>query len=124
MGLSGLKSWKLAKVCRYSTAGSSPLPPTRSSAPLIAFAVGSVVSGFIGYKFANSQPSDVSPSKPANSPSGLNEHYGSPEDFRKAISELKAVFPEEDIVSTDEDVLEVHGNSDNDYHPGIHNAVT
>ena len=53
-----------------------------------------------------------------NSSPGLNNSYGSVEDFKKAIDELRAAFPGEDTVSTDPEVLSTHGFSDNDYHPG------
>lgn len=50
--------------------------------------------------------------------------YGSPDDFQAAISELRDIFKDtagkedgEVEVSTDPDDLEVHGFSDNDYHP-------
>lgn len=48
---------------------------------------------------------------------GLNDTYGSIEDFEKAIAALQAAFPV-DSVSTDLEVLEYHGSSENDYHPG------
>ncbi|KAI0344438.1 hypothetical protein BDW22DRAFT_1354465 [Trametopsis cervina] len=48
---------------------------------------------------------------------GLNSAYGTAEDFRKAISELHDNFLDEGVVSTDPDVLHVHGYSENDYHP-------
>ena len=48
---------------------------------------------------------------------GLNDKYGSVEDFKQAIQSLEAILPK-DAVSTDPDVLEVHGFSENDYHPG------
>ncbi|KAI0772190.1 FAD-linked oxidase-like protein [Irpex lacteus] len=53
-----------------------------------------------------------------NSSPGLNNAYGTAEEFKKAIAELRAAFPDQDTVSTDEEVLETHGFSGNDYHPG------
>ena len=50
--------------------------------------------------------------------SDLNDKYGSPEDFKKAIEELRRLLPDEDAVSTDAAHLEEHGFSENDYHPG------
>lgn len=82
------------------------------------------MSGYLGYTFASQRPATLQDeltrlsSAPANSNSGLNEQYGSLGDFKKAIEELRAALPEADVVSTDEDVLEEHGNSVNDYHPG------
>lgn len=49
--------------------------------------------------------------------------YGTPEDFQKAIQELRHIFSDEDhesgIVSTDPDDLRIHGFSENDHHPGV-----
>ena len=50
----------------------------------------------------------------------LNGQYGSQEDFRRAIEELKRLFPDEDTVTDDVEHLEEHGFSENDYHPGEH----
>ncbi|TFK85448.1 hypothetical protein K466DRAFT_566602 [Polyporus arcularius HHB13444] len=47
----------------------------------------------------------------------LNTQYGSPQDFKKAIEELRTLFPDEDAVTTDVEDLEAHGYSENDYHP-------
>lgn len=49
---------------------------------------------------------------------GLNNLYGSPSDFAKAIQKLREALTGDEQVSTDEDDLEVHGFSENDYHPG------
>ncbi|TFY63274.1 hypothetical protein EVJ58_g3348 [Rhodofomes roseus] len=54
---------------------------------------------------------------------GLNDKYGSPEDFQRAIQELRDTFPDQDAVSTDPDDLHVHGYSENDYHPGSSPSV-
>ncbi|KAI0933110.1 hypothetical protein AcV7_004679 [Taiwanofungus camphoratus] len=72
-------------------------------------------SAFFGYYAASIQTAlGVS----AVSRSGLNEQYGSPDDFQRAIKELRETFPAEDAVSTDPEDLHVHGFSENDYHPG------
>lgn len=107
---------------RYSSGGPQPNRPTNYS--LAAVVLGSIVSACVGYGFATTRSSGsideltLLSTIPAKSDSGLNEQYGSPADFKKAIEELKAAFPQEDVVSTDDEVLQVHGNSDNDYHPG------
>jgi D-lactate dehydrogenase (cytochrome) len=44
--------------------------------------------------------------------------YGTPEDFKNAIAELRAALPE-DMVTDDEEDLQQHGFSANDYHPGV-----
>lgn len=49
--------------------------------------------------------------------------YGTPEDFQKAIQELRHTFSngghESGVVSTDSDDLRIHGFSENDHHPGV-----
>ncbi|KAH8096793.1 hypothetical protein BXZ70DRAFT_1072326 [Cristinia sonorae] len=113
---------KALRACRYSS--TSPPTGSHSRLPLLAFAAGSILSGSIGYYLAN-RSSDSALDElaqltlhPASTDSGLNERYGTPADFREAIEELKRSFPDEDTVTTDSDDLEVHGNSENDYHPG------
>lgn len=44
--------------------------------------------------------------------------YGTAKDFREAVKELKATFPEPGAVSDDPEVLKPYGISENDYHPG------
>lgn len=65
----------------------------------------------MGFTLANREPSPatLNTSKP---------QYGSPEDFAKAIEELKETFPDEGAVSTDPEDVYHHGFSLNDYHPG------
>ncbi|EPS98544.1 hypothetical protein FOMPIDRAFT_129619 [Fomitopsis schrenkii] len=57
------------------------------------------------------------------SASALNDKYGSPEDFQRAIRELRDSFDDKDAVSTDPDDLHTHGHSENDYHPGSFPSV-
>jgi len=45
--------------------------------------------------------------------------YGTPEDFKRAIEELRALFPSGDIVSTDPDDLSAHGLSPYVWHTGM-----
>lgn len=49
--------------------------------------------------------------------------YGSPEDVRKAIEELRDAFPGKNHVQTSPDSLRVHGSSDNSYHPSCPHSV-
>ncbi|ETW81282.1 oxidoreductase, FAD-binding protein [Heterobasidion irregulare TC 32-1] len=49
--------------------------------------------------------------------------YGSPDDFRRGIEELKASFDREDVVSTNPDDLLIHGFSPNVWHPGVPHSV-
>ncbi|KAL4065326.1 FAD-linked oxidase-like protein [Scleroderma yunnanense] len=49
--------------------------------------------------------------------------YGTPEDVQKAIEELRLAFPDKHRVSTDPNVLKVHGSSENSYHPTSSHSV-
>ncbi|PSR88871.1 hypothetical protein PHLCEN_2v5020 [Hermanssonia centrifuga] len=62
---------------------------------------------------------------PSQSPpaAGLNQVYGSPKDVQQAISELRAEFSDEKIISTDPDVLKTYGSSANSYHPAAPHSV-
>lgn len=80
-------------------------------------ALGTALGGALGYYLSGANSKDTG-SRVSSSVSGFNDTYGTPADFQKAISELQAAFPAEGVVSTDPDDLEVHGFSDNDYHPG------
>jgi D-lactate dehydrogenase (cytochrome) len=49
--------------------------------------------------------------------------YGSPEDVRKAIEELRDALPGKNRVQTSPESLQVHGSSDNSYHPSCPHSV-
>jgi hypothetical protein len=75
----------------------------------------SIASGIAGYAIATYSTSTLA----ADSPTDVREpQFGTPTDFKKAIEELRLIFPSEDSVSTDSDDLYVHGFSEYDYHPG------
>jgi len=107
-----------ARSCRYSSqsstgqgasGGRSALSSYYLWVGLCAFAGGTAVGAAWPLFRDREQPASAS---------GLNDKYGSPEDFQRAIQELRDTFPDQDTVSTDPDDLHVHGYSENDYHPG------
>lgn len=49
--------------------------------------------------------------------------YGSPEDVRKAIKELRDALPGKNRVQTSPESLQVHGSSDHSYHPSCSHSV-
>lgn len=49
--------------------------------------------------------------------------YGTPDDVQKAIEELRLAFPDRNRVSTDPNVLKLHGSSENSYHPSSAHSV-
>ena len=97
-----------------SSSASSAGPRSSSSNAPLAFAAGSVLSGGLCYYFLTQESARGGEKGPVE----FNTQYGSPEDFKKAIEELRALLPGEDAVSTDVEDLEHHGFSENDYHPG------
>ncbi|TFK32246.1 FAD-linked oxidase-like protein [Crucibulum laeve] len=80
----------------------------------------SAASGLLGYTIAKSSE------KPSAFTTVNNDTvmYGSPEDFRQAIADLKTALPEKDAVSTDANDLHTHGFSEHDYHPtSLHTVI-
>ena len=83
--------------------GSIPRGPLR----LLAL----IASGGLGYAIARyTQEPPVS--------KAAEPKFGTPEDFNRAIEELKRALGK-DSVSTDREDLFIHGFSANDYHPGM-----
>lgn len=97
-----------------------PEPETRAKAPYATrIATVLIGSGIAYYLFADVFTKFKGQGQVNSSPvAGLNNVYGTATDFQKAIAELTHAFPEE-LVSTDQDDLETHGFSENDYHPGV-----
>ncbi|KAG5634793.1 hypothetical protein H0H81_000761 [Sphagnurus paluster] len=102
-----------------------PRGGTRSStgrSPFLLVAV-SITSGIVGYTIAKyAQPGRASETERRR---GFEKpRFGSPEDFKRAIEELRQAFPDPDTVSTDPEDLRIHGFSDYDYRPGrLHSVV-
>ncbi|KIK64084.1 hypothetical protein GYMLUDRAFT_71528 [Collybiopsis luxurians FD-317 M1] len=101
---------------RFASTSSTSASNTSSLSgrTILLLAGSSLISGALGFAWANRSQPVVSSSKP---------QYGSAKDFEKAISELKIAFPDEDAVSTDPDDVYAHGFSVNDYHPGTAHSV-
>ena len=97
----------------YSTVtNGSPRQTTKCTALLLAGTA--ALSAAAGYLLANRETE-----RSSGSVADLdNTRYGTPEDFRKAIEELKVVFPKPGAVSDDPVVVAPYGFSQNDYHPG------
>ncbi|TBU40063.1 FAD-linked oxidase-like protein [Dichomitus squalens] len=98
---------------RWNSSSTSRGQPRSSLNAPLAFILGSALSGAAAYYYASSSKDALSVSTTSTE---LNNEYGSPEDFKKAIEELKTLFANEDTVTTDPDYLAEHGMSDNDYH--------
>lgn len=74
--------------------------------------IGSIASGLVGYSlsafgkpYLTSEVLEIEPK------------YGTPKDFEQAIKELRALFDSDDVVSTHQEDLRIHGYSENDHHP-------
>ncbi|KAI0792493.1 hypothetical protein C8Q75DRAFT_804866 [Abortiporus biennis] len=133
----GLKTHQdSAPVVVSSTSSSEKITQT---AILLA---GGTLIGLLGYHIGvrHSKNSDVdkdyyNPQISAKTTSGFNETYGSPEDFRKAVLELKVIFgnsldgDKSTKISTNADVLKIHGYSEtghttSPYHPVFNTLPT
>ncbi|KDQ51241.1 hypothetical protein JAAARDRAFT_41303 [Jaapia argillacea MUCL 33604] len=124
---------------RHNSSSSSTVPPPQNSAPpqgehhvpqlppALYIALACVFSGFFGYGISQSRRK-VTINIETHSPHRdalTNPEYGSPEDFQRAIRDLKHAFENdtEVRVETDPEVVKVHGFSENDYHPGFPHTV-
>ncbi|KAF9234789.1 D-lactate dehydrogenase cytochrome oxidoreductase [Melanogaster broomeanus] len=91
------------------------------------FAVGSFVTLGVGfYAFRNGAFDGFIPltmGAAHNAPEALSSSYGAPEDVEKAIDELRQALPDEGRVQTNRDTLELHGSSENSYHPSSPHSV-
>jgi hypothetical protein len=114
---------------RAAPGGSSSARLASTSAPagggaslpvLVAVGAGSVLAGYLlAPRPAPAQAQTVADAAHAPPPTDSVPSFGSSDDFRKAIDELRAAFGGDgDAVTTDEDVLKSKGFSENDYHPG------
>jgi len=101
---------RLQQVRLLGTTNGAGNAGNAASSNVFALALGGVVLGLGGYYVGarSNHPSRGSPSKPV---------YGTPEEFARAIEELKSLFSEE-IVTTCEDQLKSHGFSPNTHLPG------
>ncbi|KAK7681772.1 hypothetical protein QCA50_015119 [Cerrena zonata] len=118
-------SGQAVRITRQNSTVTSQGSGSKARSPFIP-AILLLVGAGAGWTLSQTWESG-SPSVPKNaqryltSP-GLNDQYGSVEDFQLAIKALHSALPG-DVVSTDPDVLEVHGFSENDYHPGSSPSV-
>ena len=78
----------------------------------------SVTSGYLLATYGPRESGKTREVAEVRVPSLDNPQYGTAKDFRDAIEELKATFPEPGAVSDDPEVLKPYGFSENDYHPG------
>ncbi|TRM68380.1 FAD-linked oxidase-like protein [Schizophyllum amplum] len=95
----------------------------RTAAVLLSTAIASSTLGYLFAKSTSDSDSDstLTPKKTTASSTG-KQSYGSPEEYKEAIQELRVAFGDE-LVSTEPDVLLQHGMSPYYYKPGIPHAV-
>lgn len=93
---------------------------TASTGAALAFvALGGALLGLGGYYIGV----DVAIARALESPPPRKPVYGTPEDFSRAIEELRASFAR-DAVTTEPDQLAAHGSSTNTHHSGMHALFT
>jgi len=86
---------------------------------LIGTAILSATSGYLLATHKLQKIGSVRGTEETGVPGVGNPRYGTANDFREAIEELKTTFPEPGVVFDDPDVVAPYGFSENDYHPGI-----
>lgn len=108
---------------RHASTSSTNVLSRASSLPLLLGALTCALLGYtIGSATSLSSPlAFLVPGRRQLSTADDEPTYGTPNDFQKAIQELKQTFNNEGnesgVVSTDPDDLRLHGFSENDYFP-------
>jgi D-lactate dehydrogenase (cytochrome) len=108
---------------RVRLASTSTPAPASAGGPRLALlggaVLGSALAGYaLGTRNGGAAPAALADAHRAPPPTDSEPQYGSPDDFRAAIAELRAAFTDADAVADDEDTLYQYGFSENDYHPG------
>lgn len=96
----------------YSSSADNAVPGSQRSSRIL-LVLASLVSGAVGYTVAQRQTIAA-----AAEDKDAEPKFGTPDDFKQAIAELRLAFIDEDDVSTDIEDLEAHGLSVYDHHPG------
>ena len=110
----------------HATGGLSPQKIFRGQNTTLLLAGTALLSATSGYLLATYEfQKSESTGEVTETPTSCldNPQYGTAEDFRVAIEELKTTFPESGAVSDDPEVLEPYGFSENDYHPGTSTLI-
>ncbi|KAG8708823.1 hypothetical protein FRC08_018698, partial [Ceratobasidium sp. 394] len=105
------------------TFATSHAPPKRRLARTLALATTAALAGTVGYNLAAQTAQNDHRSSYQRRTTELPDKYGSEEDFRRGIAELRAHFTEPGTFTTDPDALYEHGFSLNSYHHGAPHSV-
>ncbi|KAH7341828.1 FAD-linked oxidase-like protein [Rhizoctonia solani] len=105
-----------------SLATSAGAAPKRGLRRTLALAGTAIVAGSVGYGVAQ-EPQHDHRSSYQRRVTELPDKYGSEEDFRRGIEELRSHFTEPGTFSINPDVLHEHGFSVNSYHEGAPHSV-
>ncbi|CUA76047.1 hypothetical protein RSOLAG22IIIB_02054 [Rhizoctonia solani] len=103
-------------------ATSAGTAPKRGLGRTLALAGTAIVAGSVGYGVAQ-EPQHDHRSSYRRRITELPDKYGSDEDFRRGIEELRSHFTEPGTFSINPDVLHEHGFSVNTYHTGFPHSV-
>ena len=118
---SGCLTRRLPLKRTYGTKSGSSQQVPRGQDTTLLFAstvLLSATSGYLLATYGSRKSGSTKGTAEVDASSRYNTQYGSAKDFREAIEELRATFPEPGAVSDDPEVLEPYGFSGNDYHPG------
>ncbi|KAG9096080.1 hypothetical protein FRC06_009061, partial [Ceratobasidium sp. 370] len=103
--------------------GTSHAPPKRRLARTLALVTTAALAGTVGYALATQTSQHDHRSSYQRRTTDLPDKYGSDEDFRRGIAELRAHFTEPGTFTTDPAALYEHGFSLNSHHDGTPHSV-
>jgi D-lactate dehydrogenase (cytochrome) len=111
-----------ALITSRGLATSTRATPRRGLGRNLVLAGTAIAAGSVGYGIAQ-EPQHDHRSTYQRRITELSNKYGSEEDFRRGIEELRSHFTEPGTFSVNPDVLHEHGFSVNSYHEGAPHSV-
>ncbi|QRV75424.1 FAD-binding domain-containing protein [Ceratobasidium sp. AG-Ba] len=118
-----LLAQRLFTRSRTLATASQSVQPKRRLARTLGLVATAALAGTAGYTFAAQGSVNDYRSSYQRKATELPDNYGSDEDFRRGIAELRAHFTEPGTFSIDPDDLYDHGFSLNSYHHGAPHSV-
>ncbi|KAG8729026.1 hypothetical protein FRC12_021307, partial [Ceratobasidium sp. 428] len=118
-----LPTQRIFTKSRTVATSAQSVPPKRRLARTLVLAATAGLAGTVGYNLATQISQYDYRSSYQRRITDLPDKYGSEEDFRRGIAELRAHFTEPGTFTTDPEALHEHGFSLNSYHDGAPHSV-
>ncbi|KAG8709238.1 hypothetical protein FRC09_000785 [Ceratobasidium sp. 395] len=118
-----LPTQRIFTKSRTVATSAQSVPPKRRLARTLVLAATAGLAGTVGYNLAIQISQYDYRSSYQRRITDLPDKYGSEEDFRRGIAELRAHFTEPGTFTTDPEALHEHGFSLNSYHDGAPHSV-